>query len=439
MSGDVFEAARRHFVDGVRAFEATQYDEALRQFEASLALMPGRTSTLLNLAMTQLKLGRPQHALDNLATVLAAQPTLGEAWVQRGHALADLGRDPEALAAYDCVGDEDPSHAVALFHRGLALNRLQRPADALACFDRLLEADPAAATAWWRRGQTLQELQQEDEAFESYRRALDHDPTLADAWSRRGAILKDRGALADAAECFRRAIEHGGDAALNGYLLASVSGGDAAPAQSPAAYVRGLFDGYADGFDRHLVDVLHYRAPQLIAQQVAALAKATGRRFGAALDLGCGTGLCGPLLAPLVETVDGIDLSPTMLEAARRRGIYRTLVQADIVEHLRTTEVRYDLLVAADVFIYIGALDAVFAGARRVLQPGGVLCASVEAADDAHDWQLRPSARYAQSQRYLHALADGHGFQVLAIDAHPIREDQRQPVPGLIATLKRSG
>jgi predicted TPR repeat methyltransferase len=211
--------------------------------------------------------------------------------------------------------------------------------------------------------------------------------------------------------------------------------GGAAPAQAPPAYVRGLFDGYAAGFDEHLVEVLHYRAPQLIAQQVAALAAAAGRPFGAALDLGCGTGLCAPLLAPHVAQLDGIDLSPTMLVQARTRGIYRHLVQADIAEHLQQCAERYQLLVAADVFIYIGALDGVFGGARRVLQPGGVLCCSVERAGDAEDFVLQPSARYAQSRRYLQALAARHGFDVRAIDEQAIREDQRRPVAGLIATF----
>ncbi|NRF66996.1 tetratricopeptide repeat protein [Aquincola sp. S2] len=441
VGSDVFEAARRHFIDGVRAFEAEHYEAAQQQFAASLALVPGRTSTLLNLAQTRLKLGLPQQALEGLSTVLAAEPTLGEAWFHRGHALADLGRDDEALAAYAKVQPDDPSHVAASYHQGLTLNRLRRPAEALACFDRLLQIDPQRAEAWWRRGQTLQELDRHDEALTSYRQALVHDPQLADAWSGCGAILKDRQQLDEAGHCFRQALAFGGDAALNAYLLASVTGG-AAPVQAPPLYVRGLFDGYAGSFDAHLVQALHYRAPQLIAQQVGAqvaaqvAAQGAGRRLGAALDLGCGTGLCGPLLAPLVEQLDGVDLSPPMLAKAGERGVYRSLVQADIARHLQQTAERYALLVAADVFIYIGALDAVFEGARRVLQPGGLFCFSVERADDAQDFVLRPSARYAQSRRYLEALAERHGFDVLLIEEQPIREDQRQPVAGLIVTLQ---
>ena len=209
-----------------------------------------------------------------------------------------------------------------------------------------------------------------------------------------------------------------------------------APAQrhpaSPADYVRGLFDHYADDFEPHLLDVLHYRAH---ADVVAAAAPLCAPLRTSALDLGCGTGLCGPLLRPLAQRVHGVDLSPTMLERARLRGSYATLTQADIAEHLRSTPERHDLVVAADVFIYLGDLAPVFAGVRRVLAPDGVFAFSVESTA-ADGFVLQPSLRYAHAEPYLRALAAEHGFAVASVQATTLREDQRRPIAGAVVCLR---
>ncbi|MES2937012.1 MAG: methyltransferase domain-containing protein [Pseudomonadota bacterium] len=193
-----------------------------------------------------------------------------------------------------------------------------------------------------------------------------------------------------------------------------------------------LFDGYAAQFDTHLVHALRYDAPRILAGRLAGL----GRRFTRALDLGCGTGLCGPLLRPFTDAVDGVDLSARMLEQARRTGAYDALLQADVAAHLARATQRYDLVVAADVFIYVGALDAVFEGVARCM-PAGVFCFTVEAAGEDEGMVLRPSLRYAHSRGYLRVLAQRHGLRELAVEERPIREDQQAPIPGLFVWLER--
>src|SRR4051794_31983561 len=52
---------------------------------------------------------------------------------------------------------------------------------------------------------------------------------------------------------------------------------------------------------------------------------------GSAADLGCGTGRTGAWLAERgVGEIDGVDLSPGMLEAARARGVYGSLAVAEV-------------------------------------------------------------------------------------------------------------
>ena len=94
-----------------------------------------------------------------------------------------------------------------------------------------------------------------------------------------------------------------------------------------------LFDGYADGFEEHLVEVLNYRAPTILVDGLRRMQ----RQFGCALDLGCGTGLCGVLLKPLSKTLHGVDLSRNMVERAAARGVYDAVAQADVAQYLADT------------------------------------------------------------------------------------------------------
>ncbi len=397
---DSFERARDLFIDGVRLHEAGSFAEAERQFEASLALLPGRASTLANLGATRLKLGKAQEALQVLEQALA----------QEGNAVD------------------------ALQHHALALGMLGRHEDALADWARVLALRPGDAKAWLLQGESLQHLERLEPALASYDAALARDPALGQAWSRRGGVLKELGRLEEAAAAFQQALDHGDDPELNGYFLASLNGRDQ-PTRTPPRYVQFLFDEYADKFDEHLVQVLNYRAPRVLAAQLAAL----GRTFSRALDLGCGTGLCAPLVKPLADALDGVDLSGNMLAKAARSGVYQRLVRDEIVHYLEGTSQRYELVVSADVFIYVGALEDVFDGVSRVLAPGGIFCFSVELAADDSDFVLQPSQRYAHSERYLRALALRHGFEIVGVSREPIREDQREPIPGLYLCLRAVG
>jgi len=368
---DRFEQAKAHFFAALGRQQAGDFVEAERLYRASLALVPGRASTLINLAAVQLRLARPADALASADAALA---------VER-----------------DSVD--------ALLHRATALAELAHSHDALAAFERLLAIEPRHATAW----------------------------------SAYGTLLRETGRLDEAANAFRAALRHASDAGegeLNGFFLASVQGGATPPIAPPRAYVAGLFDHYADEFDRHLVGHLRYQAHDRLVQQLIA-GEGAGARFESALDLGCGTGLCGPLLRPIVGRLTGVDLSTRMLEKARALGVYDRLAHADIVEFLAAAEERFDLVLAADVFIYVGDLARVFALLERAMARG-VFCFSVEALDDdAADMRLLPSLRYAHSRRYLAGLATQHGFEVAAIDPAPVREEQGVPIEGLYVVLRR--
>src|SRR5262249_49873862 len=102
------------------------------------------------------------------------------------------------------------------------------------------------------------------------------------------------------------------------------------------------------------------------------------------LDLGCGTGLMGAQLAAHTRRLVGVDLSRKMLQQAGKRGIYQALECRDIAEVLEAAEPgSYDIVAAADVFVYMGKLDALVARLKTVLRPTGMFAFSVEAVEAA--------------------------------------------------------
>ncbi len=365
-SGAAFEQAKAEFLAGLASHEAGDFAQAEQHYQASLRLLPGRASTLINLAATQLRLGHPADALANAEAALATEPASADALLHRGTALAELGRAAEALAVFEQLTSLEPAHALG--------------------------------------------------------------------WSHRGSLLRESQRHHEAEAAFREALRHGADETLHRYYLAGL-GAEGAPPAPPPAYVERLFDAYAGDFDTHLVGTLGYRAHHELVDRVQRCAGGSG--FEAALDLGCGTGLCGPLLRPLARQLTGLDVSAVMLGRARDSAVYDRLEQADATQFLVGTAERFDLVVAADVLIYIGDPAPLFAAVARAM-PHGLFAFTAEAADEGGaGWQLLPSLRYAHARSHLLQLAQENGFEPVLVEEAPVRHEQGRDVNGLYVVLRR--
>jgi predicted TPR repeat methyltransferase len=206
------------------------------------------------------------------------------------------------------------------------------------------------------------------------------------------------------------------------------------PRRASPAYVRALFDDYAARFDTHLLHELAYAVPNRLRDLVEPhLADLPGRRLA---DLGCGTGLLAPLFRPVAASLEGVDLSPAMLARARARGLYDALHEADIARFLAVRPGRLDLLLAADVLVYLGDLAPLLAAAARSLAPGGLLACSLE-RHDGEGWVLHRSGRYAHGAPYLEKAATGAGLVLLELQPLTLRHEAGRPVEGYLALLQR--
>lgn len=370
-----------------------------------LDVSPNHPMALQMLGALCARQGRAAEALAPLQRACALQPDSASALHNLSNVFALLGRRDEALASLEASLALEPDNPVALMTQARMLMELQQPIHALRKIERALTLQPDWALAWQCRGDVLAML-------------------MEAGMNRRTAAVAS----------FQRALELGGDAEELSFSLA-VLGEGAPPAEVPAKVVRALFDAYAPNFEQHLTRSLNYRTPEHIGQvlQRANLQGALGEVW----DMGCGTGLCAPLLRPLAQRLVGVDLSPGMLKVAQGRGTYDALHCADIVTSLQGRQADIDLLVAADVFVYIGGLDAVFDAATRALRRGGHLLFSIEANERSDsDFTLLPTRRFAHAIAYIERLAATHGFRLVERQHSVLREELGQEVAGWVVLLQ---
>ncbi len=98
------------------------------------------------------------------------------------------------------------------------------------------------------------------------------------------------------------------------------------------------------------------------------------RRFGRALDVGCGAGAFALLLAERAEHVDALDLSPGMIAAARRHASGRRNIHFEVADFLERplAPEGYDV-VATLATLHHGPLVPALERLAAALRPGGVL------------------------------------------------------------------
>jgi predicted TPR repeat methyltransferase len=271
------------------------------------------------------------------------------------------------------------------------------------------------------------------------RQVLEIAPNFAAAHALLGRSVAELDAREEAVEALRKALELEPDDAL-GVRLDLARLGALAPDEAISdGYVRALFDEYAPSFDGHLTKSLAYRGPELMAGALRRACSERGRpfHFGSTLDLGCGTGLMARALERSSDRIEGVDLSPLMLERARRSELYDALHAGELVGFLSgRAAAEADLVLAADVFVYMAGLDAAFREAHRVLKSGGLFAFTVQ-AHEGEGFVLGEDARYAHSEAYLRDLAAKTGFTVVLLENVSTRQDRGRPVPGYLAVLER--
>jgi predicted TPR repeat methyltransferase len=275
-----------------------------------------------------------------------------------------------------------------------------------------------------------------DGAVSLYGETLALAPQWAEAHFALAEVLEQLNRHQDACAHYTDYLRHAETDVLGAEIRLALLGAAPVPAVLPEPYVRTLFDQYAERFDEALVTKLEYRAPYLLRDAVdrARPAQPGGDRV---LDLGCGTGLAGEAFRYRASWLAGVDLSPGMVGMAARKAIYDDLREAEAIQALAEQTMRYDIVIAADVLVYMGDLVALFGAVRAALQPDGLFAFSLQRTE-ADNFVLGRECRYSHHPDYIRQLAEDAGMSVLALDPAVCRLEAGKAVPGMIGVLQRT-
>ncbi len=268
--------------------------------------------------------------------------------------------------------------------------------------------------------------------------ALDLVPDWAAGWELLGSYREKAGDIAGAISAWRHLEALDDDGVFGAGLKLAAHGAGPAAAGTAVSYVEALFDQYAPQFEQSLIDRLGYRVPEMLDEMVGQeMARLGIDRFSRALDLGCGTGLMGERMRAKVAFLEGIDVSAAMIAETARKGIYDSLQKAELVAALNARRADADLVTAADVFIYCGALQPVLAALVPALQPGGLVAFSLEAHDGEEAMFLRPSLRYAHGVAATRDALVVAGLDVLRFEMAVLRFDRGAPITGMLVVARK--
>ncbi|MEM8663746.1 MAG: tetratricopeptide repeat protein, partial [Pseudomonadota bacterium] len=360
------------------------------------------------------------------------------------------------------VGDEPG----LLMNYGNVLLEAGRGHDAVDVYQRMLTLMPNNAGAWNNMGVLLRTLGRTDLAEEAFQKSIALDEDNAGPWHNLGNLYLSTGRIEDSVKAALRSItllpeskvgrkllgvaysylgeidkakavftkwleDEPGDPTAE-HHLAALEG--RIPERASDAYVENVFDSFAVSFDARL-EGLEYRAPEIVRD---ALAERVSEDAPVnMLDVGCGTGLCGPLVRHLASRLVGIDLSGKMLEKAQTRNSYDALTKAEFIAYLEAVEERFGAIIAADALCYVGQMEDFSRNALAALEPGGVLIATFEADPDAKDITLTPTGRYTHGKDYLERTFGEAGFAGITCTNDRLRYEQGNPVEGWVLIAER--
>jgi predicted TPR repeat methyltransferase len=460
---------------GFRLCGEDRVADAIDVFRAAVAIEPGNPSFWLGLAVALDQIGLLPDAAGCLEHSLGISDKQPAAWILLGAVRTKLGDlagaqaayqeslrlDGESPLAWQCLGSVNQQQgdlvgaiecfsacavrggttAGVLGNLGRLHYQVGQFAESTKMYASALQLDKGNCNyqQMLRRAQLLRELCDGpvEEAIAGYLRSLPADAPEAErdmnaVLQNAVKMLSGFGHRDAAVRAGKQWLALAPESAAADYLLKAMTGHSGIE-RSPPEYVVEYFDGLSEAFDEKLVNVLRYDLPSTLCTTLKRVADA-GRQFDT-LDMGCGTGLCGPLLKPISRELIGVDLSPKMLERARRREAYNSLYCEDLLAFLQRSAGRFDLIVAADVLIYFGDLRPVWAGVRNALKPDGLVAFSTESAAGA-GYELQSSGRFAHSLEYVRSTI-ANLLDERAVAEITIREEAAQPVRGHLFVLKK--
>ena len=413
-------------------------NEAEAIYRRILAHIPEHPDALHFLGLLQHQRGCSEEATRLISLALRAAPEYVDAHNNLGNIYREGDRLNEAEACYRRVIALSPQNAHVYNNLGTVLRAKGLLFEAGAAYQKAIELDPNFPNPFENMGNLLSQQGKVTEAVAHYSQAIVLNPDHPGCKKMLGIALSCLGKVGEAANVFREWAEKEPDNPVARHLLSACSGEDV-PQRAADAYVKQVFDNFAERFEERL-DRLEYRAPELVAEAVA---KIHGEPAGDLdiLDAGCGTGLCGPLLRHHARRLNGVDLSPGMLARARSTRCYDALEEAELTGFIGSRTDAYDVIVSADTLCYFGDLREVMAAAAAAVRPGGFFIFTVERGEEddgtmAAGFRINPSGRYSHQESYIRRTLAEAGMKLRSVAYLVSRQEMGASVAGLVVTAE---
>ena len=430
-----------------REFE--NYNVSKKLLKQTLQINPNYAGAHVCLGSLYQELGELQKAVNHYQQVIKINPNYADAQNNLGSLYQELGELQKAINHYQQAIKINSNHSNSYYNLANSYRKLGELQKAINHYQQAIKINPNYADAYNNLGVLMKKLGDTKQAIKCYQKAIHINPKNKDAYYNLGNTYETLGETQLAIDCYQRAIHLSDyDLRLNPsdkkayarqqsslHLLNSLVG--VTTKTAPKCYIKNLFDDFAQTFDHQLANVLDYKIPELLKN---ALLTQQGKNllFNMAIDLGCGTGLSGQMFRPICKRLVGIDLSPKMIAKAREKKIYDIIENIEINDYLEQNSEKYDLLIAADVLIYIGDLGRLFSNVAAVSRPGAIFLFSIELVLDG-DYVLERSGRYAHSNSYIRQLAISNKFEISRIENIVLRKEKNKDVEGQLFLFRYEG
>jgi predicted TPR repeat methyltransferase len=416
-----------------------QVDKAEGLYADILSVAPDHCDALHFLGILNYQRGRATAAIRLIRRALSHCPDYVDARNNLGNILMETGDLEGAEECYRRTVALAPGHIGAHNNLATVLRARGKWRAAEQAFRDALAISSDFHPLHYNLANLLVDQGRIAEAVDHYFTSMVLEPTNVGSRTMLGIALMSLGKRDEAIAHFEKWLAEDRDNPEASHLLAACKG-EQIPQRASDAYVKSVFDRFADRFDEQLTH-LNYRAPELVT---AALTSACGAPAGELdiLDAGCGTGLCGALLRPFARRLDGVDLSAGMLKRAAATRHYDALIEAELSAFLKRQTGTYDVIVSADTLCYFGDLDDVFAAAATAVKPGGCFMFTVEVAEPGENFAgsgycIIFQGRYAHTEAYVRHAAHQAGWHARSLYRDVLRNEMGRPVQGFVVTLDK--
>ena len=379
-------------------------------------------------------------AIPCFKSALALNPNLWEAHYNLAHSFVKLNQFTEAILHYQEVLRIEPNHPTTTLNLGFLFIQEQDYAEAIYYLSAALTFDPQNLDVLHQLGNAYLNTGNLRKAVASYQEALALNPAFSEVHHNLAIVYLRESNKEQSLVHFKEAFILNPQNDTARHMIISLSGEQSN--QAPQTYVADLFNQYAEYYNEHVKEILHYQAPALLRSAIGRTLS-THAKACRILDLGCGTGLCGIYFRDMALELIGVDLSPNMIAQAERLNGYESLIVSDINEYLTQPNLKpFDLIIAADVLVYTGSLDTLFQNVSVCLTNKGRFAFTLEDLDHCMNpeneqalFYLQPTGRYAHASAYVHSLAQMHQLEIQVEEKIIPRIHKGSPVQGALYVL----